>query len=117
MTSRWLITDWLILLLATLLATAPVLADRLHHPRMLIAQRGHVDNGGISLALAQCTTRKQTVIRPDDDRLGEFKFYTQSLPKQGKGKTWAHLVICDGRLYIRHGDFLYVYDIRAEAKP
>jgi len=34
------------------------------------------------------------------------------LPKQGKGLCWAHLVICDGRLYIRHGQYLYVYEIR-----
>ena len=32
----------------------------------------------------------------------------------GKGKNWAHPVICDGRLYIRHGDALMVYDIKAE---
>jgi outer membrane protein assembly factor BamB len=34
------------------------------------------------------------------------------LPKQGKGPYWAHLVICGGRLHVRHGQFLYVYDIR-----
>jgi len=34
------------------------------------------------------------------------------LPKQGKGPSWAHMVICGGRLYIRHSQFLYVYDIR-----
>ena len=39
------------------------------------------------------------------------------LPKQGRGATWAHLVIFGGRLYIRHGDFLYAYDVRADAKP
>ena len=37
------------------------------------------------------------------------------LPKGGRGPTWAHLVIHGGRLYIRHGDFLYAYDVRAEA--
>jgi len=36
------------------------------------------------------------------------------IPKQGKGPSWAHPVICDGRLYIRHGQFLYAYDIRSE---
>jgi len=34
------------------------------------------------------------------------------IPKGGKGKSWAHPVVCGGRLYIRHGDFLYVYNIR-----
>jgi len=32
----------------------------------------------------------------------------------GDGKHWAHLVICDGRLYIRHGNVLMAYDIRAK---
>ena len=34
------------------------------------------------------------------------------LPKGGRGSSWAHPVICGGRLYVRHGDFLYVYDVR-----
>jgi len=34
------------------------------------------------------------------------------IPKGGKGNSWAHPVICGGRLYIRHGDFLYVYKVR-----
>jgi outer membrane protein assembly factor BamB len=33
------------------------------------------------------------------------------IPKGGKGKSWAHPVVCGGRLYIRHGDFLYAYHI------
>jgi len=36
-----------------------------------------------------------------------------SIPKGGRGPTWAHPVVCGGRLYIRHGDFLYAYDVRA----
>ncbi len=35
------------------------------------------------------------------------------LPRGGQGPTWAHPVVCGGRLYLRHGDFLYAYDIRA----
>ena len=34
------------------------------------------------------------------------------IPKGGRGPTWAHPVICGGRLHIRHSDFLYVYDIK-----
>ncbi len=34
------------------------------------------------------------------------------LPRGGEGPTWAHPVVCGGRLYIRHDDFLYVYDVR-----
>jgi hypothetical protein len=35
-----------------------------------------------------------------------------AIPKGGKGKSWAHPVVCDGRLYIRHGQFLYAYSIK-----
>jgi hypothetical protein len=31
--------------------------------------------------------------------------------KEGSGEHWAHPVISDGRLYVRHGDVLLVYDI------
>jgi len=34
------------------------------------------------------------------------------LPKGGKGLWWAHPVVCNGRLYVRHGEFLYAYDVR-----
>lgn len=34
------------------------------------------------------------------------------IPEGGEGKSWAHPVVCDGRLYIRHGEFLYVYRAR-----
>ena len=36
------------------------------------------------------------------------------IPKGGEGPTWAHPVVCGGRLYVRHSDFLYAYDVRAE---
>ncbi|MDK1032647.1 MAG: PQQ-binding-like beta-propeller repeat protein, partial [Planctomycetia bacterium] len=35
-------------------------------------------------------------------------------PRGGKGLHWAHPVVCDGRLYIRHADKLFVYDIKAK---
>ena len=34
------------------------------------------------------------------------------LPKQGTGPSWAHPVVCNGRLYVRYSQYLYVYDIR-----
>jgi hypothetical protein len=33
---------------------------------------------------------------------------------KGTDEHWAHPAISNGRLYIRHGDALMVYDIRAE---
>jgi len=34
------------------------------------------------------------------------------IPKGGKGKSWAHPVVCGCRLYIRHGEFLYAYSLK-----
>ena len=34
------------------------------------------------------------------------------IPKGGKGESWAHPVVCGGRLYILHGDYLYSYNVR-----
>jgi outer membrane protein assembly factor BamB len=34
------------------------------------------------------------------------------IPEGGKGPTWAHPVVCAGRLYLRHGEFLYAYALR-----
>ena len=36
-----------------------------------------------------------------------------TIPKGGRGPTWAHPVVCGGRLYVRHGDVLYCYTVRA----
>jgi outer membrane protein assembly factor BamB len=33
------------------------------------------------------------------------------LPRGGKGLYWAHPVVCGGRLYVRHSDQLFAYDI------
>ena len=36
---------------------------------------------------------------------------TFEIPTGGKGMYWAHPVVCGGRLYIRHTDKLFAYDI------
>ena len=36
------------------------------------------------------------------------------IPKGGRGPAWAHPVVCGGRLYLRHGECLWVYDIQAQ---
>ena len=36
------------------------------------------------------------------------------LPKGGEGFYWAHPVVYGGRLYVRHSDQLYAYDIRKD---
>jgi outer membrane protein assembly factor BamB len=37
------------------------------------------------------------------------------LPQGGRGPSWAHPVVCAGRLYLRHGEFLYCYDVKQRA--
>ena len=34
-------------------------------------------------------------------------------PKGGRGSFWAHPVVCGGRLYVRHSDKLFAYNIRS----
>jgi outer membrane protein assembly factor BamB len=40
------------------------------------------------------------------EKSGEFK-----VPKGGESMYWAHPVVCGGKLYIRHGDKLFAYDV------
>ena len=56
--------------------------------------------------------QKRTVglIKPSPDAyelVSEFQ-----LPEGGAGKCWAHPVVIGGRLYIRHGDLLFAYDVK-----
>ncbi len=49
------------------------------------------------------------LIKADPDG---FKPYGTLHMKEGKGKSWSHPTISDGRLYVRHGNVLNVYNIR-----
>ncbi len=42
-----------------------------------------------------------------------FRPVSQFAVTQGKDQHWAHPTIANGRLYIRHGDALMAYDIKA----
>ncbi len=54
--------------------------------------------------------RVMGLVRPSST---EFEVVSSfEIPKGGKGKSWAHPVVCNGRLYIRHGEFLYTYSVR-----
>jgi outer membrane protein assembly factor BamB len=41
------------------------------------------------------------------EKTGEFR-----VPEGGAGPYWAHPVVCGGRLYLRHTDKIFVYDIQ-----
>jgi len=81
MTNGRLITAALILLLAA----GPALAAPFHHPRMLIAQRDHDGNGGISLNEAVSQARQKNngkvlsaeTIRIDGRTVHHIKILTQ----------------------------------------
>lgn len=52
-----------------------------------------------------------TLVRATPDKYkvtGSFR-----IPEGGKGMCWAHPVVCGGRLYIRHDDRLFVYNVKA----
>jgi outer membrane protein assembly factor BamB len=51
------------------------------------------------------------LVRPDPEGFDVVSSFRIS---RGTGEHWAHPVIKDGRLYIRHGDSLMVYDIAAQ---
>lgn len=37
------------------------------------------------------------------------------IPSGGEGPSWAHPVVCGGRLYVRHSDQLFAYDVVEKA--
>ena len=90
MTSGRLITRWLVLLLATLLATGPVQAVPFQHPHLLVAKNNHGSNGGISLdeAVAQARQRhKGKVLSAETIRVDGRKVHSiKILTKDGRVK-------------------------------
>jgi len=50
---------------------------------------GISDSGNPDVAVAQMNRNGWIVIRPSDQRLGEFAWYVQELPKQGPGKIYT----------------------------
>ena len=49
------------------------------------------------------------LIRPNPEKYDVASQWT--LPENGEGNSWAHPVIHDKKLYIRHGVYMYCYDI------
>jgi hypothetical protein len=51
------------------------------------------------------------LVKPDREKLEVVNHFRIT---KGTGPYWAHPVISKGRLFIRHGEYLAVYDIRAK---
>jgi len=83
----------------------------------MYAEKG-IGTGSLTYAdgLLYALNHKRTValVRPGPRA---FEISSQfNIPEYGRGPTWAHPVVCNGRLYIRHGDFLYCYDVARARK-
>jgi outer membrane protein assembly factor BamB len=81
----------------------------------MYAEKG-IGTGSLTYAdgLLYALNHKRTValVRPNPRN---FEIISQfNIPVGGSGPTWAHPVVCNGRLYIRHGDFLYCYNISSK---
>jgi len=50
------------------------------------------------------------LVRPNPERLEVISRF--QLPAGGIGPVWAFPVVCNGRLYVRHHEFLHAYDVR-----
>jgi outer membrane protein assembly factor BamB len=82
--------------------------------QVMYAQRG-VGQGSLACADGMLYTlsehRTIGLVKPTPaghQVVSQFK-----IPEGGEGPTWAHPVVCGGRLYVRHGDRLYAYDAQA----
>jgi outer membrane protein assembly factor BamB len=53
-----------------------------------------------------------TLVKPTGARWEQAGSFV--LPRGGKGLYWAHPVVSGGRLYVRHADRLFVFDIRKD---
>ncbi|MFC1636610.1 PQQ-binding-like beta-propeller repeat protein [Planctomycetota bacterium] len=52
-----------------------------------------------------------SLVKATPEKWGQISSFRP--PRGGKGLFWAHPVVCRGRLYIRHAEQLFAYDIRA----
>ena len=81
------------------------------------AERG-VGAGAMIVADNRIFLRKETgevaLIEPSPEGYRERgKFLPEGHPQRGRGESWAYPALADGRLYIRDGAKLWVYDVRA----
>ena len=52
------------------------------------------------------------LIKPEPKEYVELSRF--ELPNEVDGKSWSHPVVINGRLYVRHAQYLYCYDVKGE---
>jgi outer membrane protein assembly factor BamB len=82
--------------------------------KSMVAERG-VGKGSLTYAdgmLYTLSEQREMGIVPATP--GAHKVASRfKIPSGGEGLSWAHPVVCGGRLYVRHSDNLFAYDVRA----
>ncbi|KKM03073.1 hypothetical protein LCGC14_1778060, partial [marine sediment metagenome] len=75
-----------------------------------------IGKGSITYAdgMLYCYEEKQGTVGLVKATPEKFELISSFKVPKGTGEHWAHPVICDGRMYIRHGDALMAYDIRTK---
>ncbi len=81
--------------------------------KTMYAERG-VGKGSLTFAdgllyILSESGRKMGLVKPTPEGheiISQFK-----IPTGGEGKSWAHPVVCGGRLYVRHGDLLFAFNV------
>jgi len=81
--------------------------------KMMYAERG-VGKGSLTFAEGLFYTLGERgrvgLVRPTPT--GHALISSFQIPQGGQGPVWAHPVVCGGRLYVRHGDRLYAFDVK-----
>ncbi|MCL2711376.1 MAG: PQQ-binding-like beta-propeller repeat protein, partial [Planctomycetaceae bacterium] len=67
---------------------------------------------GLIYALSE-DNKTVLLIKPEPTEFIEISRF--ELPNEAEGKSWAHPVVLGGRLYIRHGQYLYCYDVKMDS--
>jgi len=83
--------------------------------QLIYAERG-VGQGALVFAdgMLYTLSERRTVGLVEATPTGHVVVSQFKIPEGGEGPTWAHPVVCGGRLYIRHADHLYAYDVRTK---
>ena len=81
----------------------------------MTAQNKELGGGSVIYAdgMFYCYAEREGEVALVEAGTGHFDVISKFKVPMGTGEHWAHMVIEDGVLYIRHGDALMAYDIKA----